>query len=207
MIVFAGFVARGRLGLIFVQAVAATKVNAVFLWEWKRSWLIVVGAFGFWLIPLVFGALIAELNFKQFDAMIVFKMLLLNILVVGLAEELFFREALLRAFAPNPSIEKTIGIFLFSSICFYLFHIEQGDPSAIIATGAGAVYMALRMAGVNILLVALLHGLSNTAFKYVVTVSFPSHAIINYYLAIYALATALLAWALLATSKKIYKQG
>ena len=128
-------------------------------WTWSRT---VLGLFlgpALWMLPLAYGFALIQINLGPALLQTLLPALGLQILLMALAEELFFREAVVKAFSTS-----TAAIYFASVLAFFIFYLPGGVPAAMIAAGAGMYYLTLRLIGTNILVVALLHGLTTVAF-------------------------------------------
>ncbi|WP_275566184.1 CPBP family intramembrane glutamic endopeptidase [Psychromarinibacter sediminicola] len=121
--------------------------------------------------------------------------LAVQILVVALAQELFFREAVLKIF--GGALPVAFGI---STMAVALFHLPDGLPAAVMASGAALAYMALRVAGMNILLVAAVHGGANVLFGRVLLPELAGDALWTYAI-VFAAGHALFAGLLVALAQ------
>ncbi|MEM6324847.1 MAG: CPBP family glutamic-type intramembrane protease [Pseudomonadota bacterium] len=89
----------------------------------------------------------------------VFVALSVQIVLFAIPQELFFREAALRAFGRNLTLA-----FVMSCLATALFHLPLGFAGAALAAASGAVAMALRVAGMNIFVIAALQGTATVIF-------------------------------------------
>ena len=161
----AAFVLRDRLVFVFR---ASSPTNALYIlpWTWRRT-IVLVPLFGalLWLVPLVYGILFSSVSLRPVALEIVLQAVAIQIVLVGFAEEVFFREAALAEWVERPFVGLAISL-----LAFFIFHLHQGLPQATIALGTGIVYCALRVAGAGILAVASLHGITNVLFSRVISV-------------------------------------
>ena len=126
--------------------------DRVLPWTWKKS---VLGLFLSPLLllpPLFWGIALIQINLRSFESLIFNGELLALTLVSAVAYELFFRETVIRAFRGSMT-----AIVLASSLSYFTFWMPAGLETALLATGSGLFYLALRMIGVNILIVAVIH--------------------------------------------------
>ncbi len=157
--------------------------NHTIRWSWRqtiRLVLIVVPIL--WCIPLAYGYMFGQLGLRSLSLDGLLNALALQILLVGCAEELFFREAGLSGWANRPIVGLAI-----SSIAFFVSYLHLGLVSACIAGGVGLVYGSLRVAGAGIIGIAIVHGLTNVLFSRVVTLGLPNDQIAYY--TVYLLGT------------------
>jgi hypothetical protein len=82
-----------------------------------------------------------------------------QVLLVALAQELFFREAVVKALKSN-----TGAIYFVSGLAFFIYYVPQGVPTAMIAAGMGLYLVALRLIGTNVLALAVIHGATVVMF-------------------------------------------
>lgn len=146
-----------------------------FKWSWIMSFKLLATVPLIWAYPISYGIFVTDLTIKVVPYDLLIRHLALQIFLVAIAEELFFREAVLKACKTNFLI-----IIGFSASLFFLFHFHQGLTSALIATALGQIYLSLRLAGMNIVIVALCHGLTNSIFQVYISLSLPGHHSITY---------------------------
>ncbi len=194
-LVAAVIVLRGRVAFVFRPPGPAEVMRAV-RWSWSRTVLLVpVAGAVLWMIPLTYGMTVGALSLRPVGFEALLQAIVMQILIVGLAEEVFFREAALGAWVERPMV--AFGI---SSLAFLVFHLHTGLPQAFIAFGAGLVYGALRLAGAGILGVALLHGVTNIAFSRVWSIGLTESGLPGYAVW-FVCATAILAGVILLLFK------
>lgn len=128
-------------------------------WSWRSTAALLPLIPFLVLIPATFVASFTEFVFVGQDAGSLAFALLVQILVIAIAQELFFREAILKIFGALLPVA-----FAVSAGATLLFHLVHGLPAAVIAAGASVAYMALRVAGMNILVVAAVHGATTVLF-------------------------------------------
>jgi membrane protease YdiL (CAAX protease family) len=153
---------RGDVVFTMRQPRHALYENPRLNWTWSRS---VLGMFlgpMLWIIPVVYGLSLSQINILPFSAELLIETLVIQVLLIALAEEYFFREAAIKAFRTDIP-----AIYLISVLAFFIFYVPQGLPTALIAAGAGMFYVTLRLIGTNILVVALVHGATNVMFAQV----------------------------------------
>ena len=197
-LVAAVVVLRGRVAFVFRPPEPA-EVMRVVRWTWSRTILLVpVAGAVLWMIPLTYGMTVGTLSLRPVGFEVLLQAIVMQILIVGLAEEIFFREAALGSWVERPMIA-----FCISSLAFLVFHLHTGLPQAFIAFGAGLIFGALRLAGAGILGVALLHGVTNIAFSRVWSIGLTESGLPGY--AVWFMcATAILAGAILLLFKGNY---
>ena len=166
---FALFILRGDVVFTMRQPRHALYENARLNWTWSRS---VLGLFLgplLWIIPAVYGLSLTQINIMPISAELLIEMLVIQVLLIALAEEFFFREAVVKAFRSDIS-----AIYLISVLAFFIFYVPQGLPAALVAAGTGMFYVTLRLIGTNILVVALVHGATNVMFAQVFSLGLTS---------------------------------
>lgn len=145
-------------------------------WSWRKT-LVLTVAVGLvlWSFPLLFGAVFGQLSLRSvtFDGLLY--ALTIQILLVGFSEELFFREAGLSGWSQRPLAGLTVV-----TLAFFAFHLHLGLVQASIAAGAGLIFGCLRVAGVSVIGIALLHGLTNVLFSRTISLGLPAEAILPY---------------------------
>lgn len=156
------FILRGDVVYLLRQPRHALYDSAHLNWTWKRSVLGVILGPLLWIVPVVYGLTLNQINLLPISAETLIELLVLQILLIALAEEFFFREAAIKAFRTDIS-----AIYLISVLAFFIFYVPQGVPAALIAAGAGTFYVTLRLIGTNILVVAVVHGTTNVMFSQV----------------------------------------
>lgn len=138
-------------------------------WSWQRSlFLVPVTALLLWGAPLAYGFSFGAPSLRTFDANSIVFALVVQVLLVALSEELFFREAGLYGWVQQPLTGLAV-----TSLAFFVFHLHLGVPQAVIALSAGLVYGSLRIAGAGVLAIVLLHGVTNVIFSKVLSLGLP----------------------------------
>ncbi|MCF6231686.1 MAG: CPBP family glutamic-type intramembrane protease [Rhodobacteraceae bacterium] len=135
-----------------------------FNWSWGRTILGLILAPLLWAMPIVYGMTMIQINILPLDTQTLIEALIVQVLLVAVAQELFFREAAIKAF--NSDVR---AIYLISGLSFFIFYVPFGVPGAIIAAGSGIFYLTLRLIGTNILVVALIHGTTSVVFTNVLS--------------------------------------
>lgn len=130
--------------------------NPRLIWTWGRTALGIVLGPLLWAVPVLYGLAVSQITLLPISPDPLIQFVVLQVGLVALAEEAFFRESAVRAFRSNIA-----AIYLVSVLAYFIFHIPQGVPDALIAAGAGIYYVTLRLIGTNILAVALVHGATN----------------------------------------------
>ncbi len=128
-------------------------------WTWSRT---ILGLFlgpVLWILPFAYGLTLIQINFPTFSPETLLSAFAAQVLVVALAQELFFREAVVKAFHGD-----TWAIYLISGLGFFIYYIPQGVPGAMIAAGSGLYLVALRLIGANVLALAVIHGATTVVF-------------------------------------------
>ena len=138
--------------------------DARLTWTWPRTFLGLVLGPALWIIPVAYGLTLVQINIIPVPVETLIEALVVQVLLIALAEELFFREAALKAFRSDIR-----AIFLISGLSFFIYYVPQGLPTAIIAAGAGLYFLTLRLIGTNILAVAFVHGASVVMFTKVLS--------------------------------------
>ncbi len=163
-IVLAIFVLGRKAAFIFSPPPAAEHA-ATISWSWRSTaWLLPTAAIAIWAIPVLYGLALGILVIKPVDATLLLAVLFIHILLVGIPEELFFRESGLSGWSSNPLYGMAV-----SSLAYFSIHLHQGIVPALIALGVGLVYCSLRIAGANVLAIGLLHGVTNVLTSQIVT--------------------------------------
>ncbi len=129
-------------------------------WTWSRSFLGLLLGGMLWSVVLVYGLAVNQITLLAIPREALIGALTVPLLLVALAQELFFREAVIKAYHSRIS-----AIYLISALACFIFFVPLGVPQALIAAGAGIYYVTLRLIGTNILVVALVHGVSGAVFS------------------------------------------
>ena len=182
---------RSKAAYVFGRP-PVSEQSEVLDWSWSRTLrLVPVTAVMLWGLPLAYGAYVGAPTLRTLDPNILLYALVIQVMLVGLSEELFFREAGLKGWA-----HQSLTGLAITSLAFFVFHLHLGLWQALIASSAGLVYGSLRIAGAGILAVALLHGLTNVIFSRVLTLGLPEDGLPAYTL-FFACAAAVLSLGLL----------
>lgn len=126
--------------------------NARLNWTLPRTFLGLLLGPLLLIVPLAYGFALIQINLNAISTENLVQAFALQIAVIAFAEELFFREAVVKAFRSNIS-----AMYVISALSGFIYYIPGGLPAALIATGAGLYYMTLRLIGTNLLVVAALH--------------------------------------------------
>lgn len=144
-------------------------------WTWPRSLAGLLFGPLLLAVPIGYGIATLQVSYQPVVAEDVIEALLYETLFVALAAELFFREAAVKSFSGHP-----VAMILASVLSYGIYHIPDGAPAALMAGGAGLFYLALRLAGVNIMVVALVHATINVAQNQVFPLSTPGSEMWTY---------------------------
>ena len=168
-------------------------------WTWPRTALgVFLGPF-IWILPVIYGVAMLQISVSpNFSATLV-QTALVQMVLVGVAEGLFFREAVVKAFAGN-----RVQIYIISALSVFIFYVPGGVPQALIATGASIYFMTLRLIGTNVLGVAAVQGASIVVFSQVFDLGLAQSDIWSYaaFFLGAALALSLLILTLFSTSRR-----
>lgn len=165
-------------------------------WTWARTCLGLLLGVLLWVIP----ATVDPVQF-QTEALTQLTPTLLTalgfqVLLVALPQELFFREAAIKAFRGDPNT-----VYLLSGLAYFIFFVPFGIPTALVMAGAGVYFMTLRLIGTNILAIALIHGTTNLVMTKGVTLGLTGNE--EWLYAAYFLTTSL---ALSAVTLRLFAQ-
>lgn len=177
---------RGDTKYIIINPTDNLYGQTRFIWRWHRAIILLLVIPAFWAIPLGYGYVSSVLALRETSTEILLQAILVQFFLVACAEELFFREAGIKAFRHD-----LVQIYLFTGGAFFIMHLNQGLGPALIALGVGTVYMTIRIAGVNIILVAVLHGITNVIFSKLVSIGLGSDSILFYGLFFFIVTSAL----------------
>lgn len=164
LILCALFILRGDIVFLLRAPRAALYGDDRLNWTWSRTILGLALGPLLWIIPVVWGLTLIQINIIPVPIDTLIEALILQALMVAVAQELFFREAVIKAFASDAR-----AIYLITGLAFFIFYVPQGIPAAMIAAGAGLYYVTLRLIGANILAVALVHGATSVVFTQVLS--------------------------------------
>ena len=155
-------VLRGDLRFVFTPS-DGPYADGTGGWRWDRSFVGIVAVVAMWglSIGLSLAMGTVSLQFPAIDLLIV--VLVTQIVFVGFTEELFFREAAMKSAKGDP-----LALITLSVLVFGLASWQADGGIKFWLMGSGAVYLASRLAGVPILVVAILHGLTNVLFTHVI---------------------------------------
>ena len=129
-------------------------------WTWSRTILGLMLGTLLWVIPAAFDPVQFQTGALTLLTPTLLTALALQVLLVALPQELFFREAAIKAFRGD-----TTTVYLLSGLAYFVFYVPFGVPTAMIMAGAGVYFMTLRLIGTNILAVALIHGATNVVLS------------------------------------------
>lgn len=122
-------------------------------WTWTRTLMGLVLGPLLWIIPVAYGVTLIQINIGSVSVQSVVQSLFYQVVLVALAGELFFREAAVKSFQGNLP-----AMAIASTLAYFVFHVPDGYPLALIAAGSGLYFLTLRLIGTNIFAVAVLHG-------------------------------------------------
>lgn len=122
-------------------------------WTWSRTVLGLILGTLLWIIPAAFDLVQFQNGALALLTPALLTALALQVLLVALPEELFFREAAIKAFRGD-----TNTIYLVSGLAYFIFYVPFGVPTAMVMAGAGVYFITLRLIGTSILAIALIHG-------------------------------------------------
>ncbi|WP_172295319.1 type II CAAX prenyl endopeptidase Rce1 family protein [Pseudoruegeria sp. HB172150] len=141
-------------------------------WSWGRS-VSLLGLIPVVLsVPIACGLLLTDIVVFVPGVQSLLWALFVQIAIIALPQELFFREATLKVFRANLP-----GAFGVSALAMVLYKLPEGLPAALIAAGGAFAFMALRVAGMNILLVAVVHGTTAVLFGRVLVAELSGQAL------------------------------
>lgn len=189
----AGLVLLGRDAISLIRAPGPRLYGATGLgWSWRRTVRLLPLIPIMFIVPVACGLIFTDLLLVVPGGKALASALLVQIVLYAFAQELFFREAALKVFAPNRAVAVAV-----SAVAVTLFYLPQGLPAAMIAGGGALACMALRIAGMNLLVVAAVHGAALVLFGRVLVAELSGDAL-WYYAATSAAGHALFAAGVLA---------
>lgn len=167
-------------------------------WTWARTGLGVFLGPLLWIVPAAYGVALIQLNVAPSITTAMMQTALIQMALVGVAEGLFFREAVIKAFAGNRA-----QIYTVSALAVFVFYFPGGVPQALIATGAAIYFLTLRLIGANVLVGAALQGATVVVFSQMLNLGLTQAEMWPYAAYFLAAATALslLIFALFSTQR------
>lgn len=177
---------RGDIRRIWRPAPSGLYGNPRYGWRWSGLGRLALVALAFWALRIGYGYAMGDLQIGYPTGVNWPLYLAVEIALVGLCEELFFREAALKALG-----DSAMQLWVVSLSCFFIAHLHLGPIAALSALGAGMVYLGARLGGAPILAVAVLHGLSNVVFLSIVQFTIPDPFL---YLAVFLPGCAIIAF-------------
>lgn len=193
------FMLRGDILSVFVRPKAELYGQADLGWSWPRTALALIIAPVLCILPFGFGLALIQINVVSLDALRLIELFAGQALLVALAQELFLRETVLKAFGASVAM-----MFLVTALTTFIFHLPQGGSYAMMASGAGVFYMSLRLLGANILVVAAIHAGISVVLTHVIVPDLNISEIWPYaiYFTVGAVALALTAYILFAQTRR-----
>lgn len=122
-------------------------------WTWKRTVLGLFLAPLLCLLPILYGLTLIQIKFFVIPTEVLIEAIAYQVVFVALAEELFFREAAIKAYGQDIR-----ALFVASGLACFIFYYPTGLGPAMMAGATGIFFLSLRLTGMNILAVALAHG-------------------------------------------------
>lgn len=168
-------------------------------WSWPRTALGLFLGPALWVVPVAYGFALNQINITPITIDSLVQSLLSQVLLVVVAEGLFFREAVIKAFGRD-----IVPVYIISVLSVIIFYVPAGAPEALIAAGSGIYYLTLRLIGTNIWIVAALHGATLILFGEVLSLGLVQSQLWSYaiYSASASAALSLLIFMLFATSSR-----
>lgn len=155
-------------------------------WSWARTALGVFLGPLLLMIPLAYGFALIQINFQPMSTETLIELMVLQIVMISLAEALFFQEAVVKAFGGDVTL-----IYVASTLAYFIFYLPGGVPDAMIMAGTGLYCLTLRLIGTNILVVAMIHGVTTVMFTQVFSLGLTQAEIWPYAAYFFAAAAAL----------------
>ncbi|MEP3333955.1 CPBP family glutamic-type intramembrane protease [Sedimentitalea sp.] len=168
-------------------------------WSWPRTALGVFLGPLLWIVPLAYGFALVQINLNPIVPETLIQTLLAQVVLVVVAEGLFFREAVIKAFGRD-----IFPVYVISVLAIFIFYVPAGLPAALIAAGSGIYYLTLRLIGTNIWVVAALHGATLILLGEVLSLGLAQSQLWSYsiYFISASAALSLLVFMLFATSSR-----
>lgn len=168
-------------------------------WSWPRTALGVFLGPLLWIVPLAYGFALVQININPVVPETLIRTLLAQVVLVVIAEGLFFREAVIKAFGRD-----IFPVYVISALAIFIFYVPAGLPAALIAAGSGIYYLTLRLIGTNIWVVAALHGATLILLGEVLSLGLAQSQLWSYsiYFISASAALSLLVFMLFATSSR-----
>jgi hypothetical protein len=177
---------RGDLVSCLLRPGAALYGRDEYSWSWPRTALGLFLSPLLWMIPVAYGFAVTQVTVDIGLTSSVLEAAMIQMLLIGLAEGLFFREAVIKAFGQNRS-----QIYVISALSVFVFSLPAGVPVAMMATGAALYFLTLRLIGTNIVVVAIIHGATVVIFSGVLTLALTEGETWSYAAYFLAVAAAL----------------
>lgn len=155
---------RGDVIFTLIRPTRPLYGNARATWNWPRTGLGLFLGPLLWVLPVAYGFALIQINVTPTGPELLIRAVGLHLLTVGIAEALFFREAVLKTFNAEP-----LPVCAISTLAVFIFHMPSGVPLALIAAGSGLYFLTLRLIGCNILVTALLHSATVVLFGQVLS--------------------------------------
>ena len=162
LVLIALLILRGDVVFLVRRPTLTLYGSEMLTWSWRGTLLGVLLAPLLWSVPVLIALAQGQVAYAPITPEAFVQLLAGPVLAVAVAEELFFREAAIKAFQGT-----TAGVFLISALAFFIFHLPQGVPAALIWSGMGLFLLSLRLIGTNLLVVALIHAATTVLFTQV----------------------------------------
>jgi len=174
--------------VLFAGAFAILRQTPWWSPKGTRLWPLLPGLAALLAVPMFTGYLLGFSLRPQPPLPALMQTLAMQVFLVAAAEELFFREAAVKVFG-----RARASLYLLSITGFFMIHLPQGFAVALIAAAMGAILLALRVAGVWIVLLMGLHAASNVIFGKLLSIGLSQSVLLGYAVAYFAVAVLFLA--------------
>lgn len=151
---------RGDLISVIIRPKSTLYGTPRLIWTWPRTLFGVMLGPLLWVVPVLYGVVLLQITVLPDVSVARLAASFAPFLLIAIAESLFLREAVIKAFSP-----RLAHIYVVSTLAVFIFHVADGVPQALISAGAGVYFLTLRLIGANILAVALVHAASMVVFS------------------------------------------
>ena len=127
------------------------------------------------ILPVIVGVTLIQIKPAPVASVQLANAYLYEVFMVALSTELFFREAVVKAFSAH------VGALIAASVlAYFVFHLPNGLANAVIAGAAGLYFAVLRVTGTNIIAIVIVSAAFSLAVAQVVLPQIPTSEIWTY---------------------------
>lgn len=132
-------------------------------WSWGRTLRGAIAATALCGTAVLVATAAGLLDLRRLSPATLLDLTALQVVVATLPQALFFREAAIKACR-----QSLPAIYLVSTLACFIHFLPGGPAQAMAAAAVGTFFLTLRLCGVNILAVAVLHGAAAVALVHVI---------------------------------------